>query len=310
MNNKIISLKIDVDTERGTRIGVANLIKLFEKYNIKTTFLYSLGPDNTGRALKRIFRPGFLKKVSRTSVISTYGIRTLMNGVLLPGPHIGKKHAALMRASKKAGHEVGIHSYDHCDWQDNLFRWPTQKVFNKFQLALDAFKDIFNVDAFTAGTAGWQANENSLAAYDNANFLYGSDSRGTYPFIPKIGKKIFKTPQVPSTLPTLDELIGRPEYPTMEKITKHLFHLCEQNNHPNVFTIHAELEGIVYFNWLENFIATALEKGYQFMPTEKILNHYVAENNLPVCEFVQGEVDGRSGKLALQGETFKESIPA
>ena len=44
----------------------------------------------TGRALRRVFRPGFLSKVKRTSVISHYGIKTLMYGTLLPGPHIGR----------------------------------------------------------------------------------------------------------------------------------------------------------------------------------------------------------------------------
>ena len=87
-----IAIKIDVDTERGTRIGIPNLLTLLKELQIPATFYLSLGPDNTGRAIKRIFRKGFLKKVSRTSVISTYGIRTLLNGVLLPGPHIGKKH--------------------------------------------------------------------------------------------------------------------------------------------------------------------------------------------------------------------------
>ena len=32
------------------------------------TFLFSLGPDHTGRAIKRVFRPGFFGKVRRTSV--------------------------------------------------------------------------------------------------------------------------------------------------------------------------------------------------------------------------------------------------
>ena len=86
MTTPLLAIKIDVDTDRGTRIGVPNLLDLFDEFNIKTTFLFSLGPDNTGRAIKRIFRPGFLTKVSRTSVVSTYGLRTLLNGILLPGP--------------------------------------------------------------------------------------------------------------------------------------------------------------------------------------------------------------------------------
>ena len=52
---KIIAIKIDVDTERGTRLGVPNLLKLLKNLAIPATFLFSLGPDNTGRAIRRIF---------------------------------------------------------------------------------------------------------------------------------------------------------------------------------------------------------------------------------------------------------------
>ena len=79
-----------------------------KRHDAGATFLFSLGPDHTGRALRRVFRPGFLQKVSRTSVVSNYGIKTLLYGTLLPGPDIGKRCAPLMRAVRDAGHEVGI----------------------------------------------------------------------------------------------------------------------------------------------------------------------------------------------------------
>ncbi|KAA8109758.1 4-deoxy-4-formamido-L-arabinose-phosphoundecaprenol deformylase, partial [Salmonella enterica subsp. enterica serovar Lubbock] len=94
----LIVLKIDVDTLRGTREGVPNLARMLREHEAGATFLFSLGPDHTGWALRRAFRPGFLKKVSRTSVVEHYGFRTLMYGVLLPGPDIGRKAAAEMRA--------------------------------------------------------------------------------------------------------------------------------------------------------------------------------------------------------------------
>ena len=71
MDKSLLAIKVDVDTDRGTRIGVPNLLALLDEFGVKATFLFSLGPDNTGRAIKRIFRPGFLSKVSRTSVVST-----------------------------------------------------------------------------------------------------------------------------------------------------------------------------------------------------------------------------------------------
>src|SRR5207237_3268589 len=106
MSETTLAIKIDVDTDRGTRLGVPALLKLFDGLGIKATFLFSLGPDNTGRAIKRIFRPGFFKKVARTSVVSVYGVRTLLNGVLLPGPHIGRRNQGVMRATRDFGNEV------------------------------------------------------------------------------------------------------------------------------------------------------------------------------------------------------------
>lgn len=79
-----LALKIDVDTWRGTREGVPQLVALLQRHHVGATFLFSLGPDNTGRALKRVFRKGFLQKVSRTSVLEHYGLRTLLYGTVLP----------------------------------------------------------------------------------------------------------------------------------------------------------------------------------------------------------------------------------
>src|SRR3954470_17757959 len=103
-----IALKVDVDTYRGTREGVPRLMELFKKHGAGATFLFSLGPDHTGRAMKRVFKKNFLSKVRRTSVVKHYGIKTLLYGTLLPGPDIGRKGAEIFRSVKAAGFEVGI----------------------------------------------------------------------------------------------------------------------------------------------------------------------------------------------------------
>ena len=114
-----LALKVDVDTDRGTREGVPNLLADLREHAATACFLFSLGPDQTGRAITRVFRPGFLQKVGRTSVVEIYGFRTLLNGTLLPAPHIGRRNAAVMRQARDAGHEVGIHCHnivhDPCD---------------------------------------------------------------------------------------------------------------------------------------------------------------------------------------------------
>ena len=120
MSTVRLALKVDVDTERGTREGVPALAELFSRAGVPATFYFSLGPDHTGRALRRVFRPGFVGKTVRTNVLAIYGIRTLLNGVLLPGPRIARRHAELLRTVRKAGFDVGVHCWDHVRWQDKL----------------------------------------------------------------------------------------------------------------------------------------------------------------------------------------------
>lgn len=294
-----LAIKIDVDTDRGTRIGVPNLLALFAELDIPATFLFSLGPDNTGRAIKRVFRPGFLKKVQRTSVISTYGFRTLLNGTLLPAPHIGKRNADVMRRTRDQGHEVGIHCYDHIRWQDGLAQMSQQEVLAEFNKAQDEFLRIFATSARSAGAAGWQANAFSLAAYDAAELLYGSDARGTHAFFPRIGEIVYKTLQIPSTLPTLDELLGRPEFP--EKTLDQYYLSLLDEHQPNIFTTHAEIEGMAKLTWFRQFLTQAKHRGVTFVTLQNLAQQLLqTRENIPVCEFAVGTVDGRSGTLAIQ----------
>lgn len=298
--NRVLALKIDVDTERGTKLGVPNLLKLLLRHEVPATFLFSLGPDNTGRAIRRIFRAGFLKKISRTSVVRTYGIKTLLNGVLWPGPHIARRHATILRSVTSAGYEVGIHSYDHFKWQDYLNQLTYAELREEFLKARQTFESVFSVAAHSAGAPGWQSNANSLAVYDDAKLVYGSDCRGTTPFFPRIHDKIFSTLQLPTTLPTLDELMGRPEFPERQWSSHFISQLSTR--HPNVFTCHAEIEGLPKLQWFDEFILRCKQEGIIFKTMVDIAQECLAAPAIiPVCEWAQGSVDGRSGELAKQG---------
>ncbi len=295
----LLSIKVDVDTDRGTRIGVPNLAALFDEFGIPATFLFSLGPDNTGRAIKRVFRRGFLSKVSRTSVVSTYGIRTLLNGVLLPGPHVGRRNEGVMRMVRDRGHEAGIHCYDHIKWQDGLLKMRRDEAMTEFGKARAEFERIFGSSAKTAGSAGWQANEFSLAAYDEAGLLYGSDARGTHPFFPRVHDIVFRTLQIPTTLPTLDELLGRPEYPD-DRIHGHYLDLMRPGA-VNVLTIHAELEGMKHLSFFRRFLGELRDRPIEIVKLENVAHGLLQEpRSIPICDLVQGSVDGRSGTLAVQ----------
>ena len=298
LEKKVVGLKIDVDTERGTRVGALNLMRLLNDRGIKATFLFSMGPDNTGRAIRRIFKPGFFKKVSRTSVVKVYGIRTLLNGLFGNGPHIGKRHGSIMRIIAENGHEVGVHCYDHNAWQDKLATWTEARIREEVNHAVDTFTNVFGHKPRTMGSAGWQANKASLSAYEDHSLAYASDTRGTKAFYPTIKQRTFQTLQIPTTLPTLDELIGRPEHPMDQLISTYHIHIAKQSL--NVLTIHAELEGMAFIEWFTQFIDDSIAKGITFAPVETIANELLTQKDtLPKLPMIQGMVDGRAGTLAM-----------
>jgi peptidoglycan/xylan/chitin deacetylase (PgdA/CDA1 family) len=294
-----LALKVDLDTDRGTREGLPNLLADCREFGAPACFLFSLGPDQTGRAVTRIFRPGFFRKVSRTSVVELYGWRTLLQGTLLPAPHIGRRNEAALRSARDAGHEVGIHCYNHYRWQDHVQRMGLEEVRGEFGRARAEFLRIFGTESRTAGAAGWQSNDRSRQAYDEAGLLYGSDTRGTHPYFPRIGGRTFRTLEIPTTLPTTDELLGRPEYPD-DRIVPHLVSLLREDR-PNVFTLHAEIEGMGRRALFRLFLAACRSRGVEFIRLDSLAEELLSDpGKIPACDQVQAEIDGRSGLVAVQ----------
>ncbi|HMK14977.1 MAG TPA: polysaccharide deacetylase family protein [Burkholderiales bacterium] len=294
-----LALKIDVDTYRGTRDGVPRLLALLARHRAQATFLFSLGPDHTGRAIRRVFRPGFTSKVSRTSVISHYGVTTLLYGTLLPGPDIGRCCAEVMRRVREEGFEVGIHTYDHVEWQDRIGSAGPEWTEREMRRACNRFQEIFGEPARTHGAAGWQMNIHAFRLAQQFGFRYCSDTRGTRPFIPVCDSEIIACPQLPTTLPTLDELIGTDGL-TVDNVSRHLLGLtvkCPPTGH--VYTLHAELEGNRLSGVFEQLLEGWKIQGYSLVS----LGEYAGGLDvalLPRCTVSNGKLPGRSGTLSLQ----------
>jgi len=298
-----LALKIDVDTYRGTCEGVPRLIEVLKRHDAGGTFLFSLGPDHTGRAITRAFRPGFMKKVSRTSVLEHYGIKTLLYGTLLPGPDIGKRCAEIMRGTRDAGFETGIHTWDHVKWQDHVARRDEHWTGEEMGAAYLRFAEIFGDNARTHGAAGWQMNLHALRLTQRLGFDYCSDTRGRYPFMPIWRGEIIACPQLPTTLPTLDELIGL-EGLTADNVAAHLLRLSEDPPPTgHVYTLHAELEGMKLLPAFEALLLGWRAMGYELVPMREIFNQ-LKPQLLPRHELIMDEIPGRSGTLATQGKEF------
>lgn len=297
-----LALKIDVDTWRGTLQGVPRLVEILRRHHAGASFLFSLGPDHTGRAIKRVFRPGFMKKVQRTSVVSHYGFKTLMYGTLLPGPDIGKQGADIMRATAEAGFETAIHCWDHVKWQDGVATADMAWTEMEMRRAHQRYVEVFGAEPQGHGAAGWQMNAHALRMTQRLGYRWASDCRGSHPFIPLWNAEIVDCPQLPTTLPTLDELIGVDEL-TTDNVHLHLLRMTADVPQDHVFTMHAELEGLKFGDTLERLLTGWREQGYE-MVSLGTLRDTLDPSQLPRHEILWGELPGRSGQLMVQGEEF------
>ncbi len=298
-----LTLKVDVDTYEGMKKGVPNLLNLFRELNIKASFYIPFGPDQSGRAIFRVFKKrGFMKKMVKTSALKIYGLKTVLRGTLLPSIMIGSSFPEIARSIPKEGHELGIHGYNHVLWQDHLREMTVLEVKEEMERALFSFEKCLGKKPESFAAPAWLCTPTSLGFIDAFKFSYASDTRaGTYPFYPTMEGIEFKTLQIPSTLPTLDELLG------LEPVGEDLIHsklTKEMEDHPlpfHVHTIHAELEGMFFLNSFAHWLRYLKHKDYKFLTCAEIKETVLKDpQKIPRSKVILKEIPGRAGAVACQ----------
>lgn len=291
-----VGLRIDVDTLSGTRDGVPTLLRTLDSHGIRGAFFFSVGPDNMGRNLWRLFKPAFLWKMLRTKAASLYGWDILFMGTAWPGPRIGKRCEGAIRAAAKAGHEIGVHAWDHRYWQAKSDRMTPEQGFAHVKRAFDELLRITGEPPTCSASPGWRCTEQLILCKEALPFRYNSDCRGDSIFLPVVDGRVLTQPQIPLNLPTYDEVYGRNGI-TNENYNDRLLDLI----HPgvmNVLTIHAEVEGRICAAMFDDFLRKAAARGIEFCAPGDLLSADCS--TLPHGRLKQGEIPGREGVLALQ----------
>ncbi len=304
----LASLKVDVDTFLGTRDGVPRLLDLFATRGVKATFFVTLGPDRSGLAIRRVFRRGFLTKMFRTGAVRMYGIRTMLYGTLLPAPVIARRSRESLRRIRDAGHEVGLHAWDHVAWHDGVFGASPETSAAWLAAGREAFLDVYGEPPRAAAAPAWRCTAASLAAIDAMGCAYASDTRGDGPFHPAVPGRRFATLQIPTTLPTLDEVWGRKGTGT-EIARYYLERLAEERSH--VLGIHAEGEGGSHFAWFAGLLDQALRAGVRFRTLGEWRSELGKKNAvIPVSTIERRELPGRPGAVCVPAAfPPPESVP-
>jgi undecaprenyl phosphate-alpha-L-ara4FN deformylase len=293
--SKIIGLRIDVDTLRGTKYGVPALCRILKKHNIYATFYFSVGPDNMGRHLWRLLKPKFLIKMLRSNAASLYGPEIIFMGTLWRGPLIGKKLEEQIRQASEAGHEIGLHAWDHHKIQAKVDSLSVSQFKQLLQKAYSEIQRITGKPPVSSAAPGWRCNSNFLEAKADFPFAFNSDCRGTSIFRPdNIDSAQI---QIPVTLPTYDEVIGKNNI-SDDNYNDYILQQLKPDT-LNVLTIHAEAEGGKCSRMFDDFLTMAKKDNWSFMPLGNIVKKALTQN-IHKGTLKQGTLAGREGLLAIQ----------
>jgi peptidoglycan/xylan/chitin deacetylase (PgdA/CDA1 family) len=288
-----LGLRIEVATLRGTRKAVPRLAAVLKEAEASATFLFSLGPDHTGRAL------GSLPRVPR---LRGYGLAALLSGTLLPGADIGRRGAEAMRSVQAEGHEAGILAYDRVRWLKRVSGAGEAWTAAEMRRARERYEEIFGTPALTHGAPGWRMNRYAFRYTQRLGFQHCSDTRGTGPFIPVVRGEIVACPQLPTTLPTLDELLAEGITPD-EAVRRLLDASRDPAPTGHVYALRAEVEGTVFTPALRALLAGWRALGYQVVS----LHDYAAGLNLsrlPRRIIAEEFSRGTRGIVAMEGKDF------
>jgi peptidoglycan/xylan/chitin deacetylase (PgdA/CDA1 family) len=168
--------------------------------------------------------------------------------------------------------------------------------------ARERYEEIFGTAALTHGAPGWRMNRYAFRYAQRLGFRHGSDTRGTGPFIPVVRGELVACPQLPTTLPTLDELLA--EGITLDEAVRRLL---EASRDPaptgHVYALRAEVEGTVFAPALRALLAGWHTLGYRVVS----LRDYAAGldlAHLPRRNVVLPPTQGTGAQVATEGEEF------
>ena len=290
---KRIALKVDVDTYQGTRTGAPLLLERLQKHHAQASFFFSLGPDHSGR------------EPARESQKRYYNTSTRLYGRMLPAPEIGRRCQKVILDVRNAGFEAGIHAWNRVRWETAGFDAEPALVEDEMRRAIERYEEICAAPAQAHAASGWRMSRHALRLTQRLGYSYASDCRGTHPFLPVMDGELISCVQIPTTLPTLDEVVFLDTSLTPEQALERIYRLSLAIPGDHVFTLRAELEGIRFIDAFDTLLKQWAENGFALIALGELRAKLITET-LPRHSLEIGSVPGRLGKRLFQGIEFPQ----
>lgn len=298
-----IALRIDVSTCHALMETVPLLADILRRRRAGASFVVSLGPDRSGRALGYLGQPARLGRPHHGSLADEYGWHSLPYGLLLPARNTGRRGTDILHRLRDEGFEIGLHGWDAQAWTTEIGTADAAWSEAQFAHAIESYRKIFSTPPKLHAAPGWRMNPHALRLEQRLGFAYASDTRGRHPFVPVWNGEIVRCPQFPTTLPTLEELaqdIGG----NLEVLRERTLALsAAPAPFGHVFALRAAGATARNGAFIEELLTGWHEQGHEVISIQSLAEKLDVDK-LPRHEVMPGTVPGRHGTLLMQGDAF------
>jgi peptidoglycan/xylan/chitin deacetylase (PgdA/CDA1 family) len=295
-----LALRIDIDTFVGCRDGLPRLARELDACGVRATIFVVTGRDTSGRHVRRLRLPGYLKRLRALGIrrtITQLSLRTLLYGTVLPGPRVARENAALLRSLARDGHELGTHGDDHAAWAEGHESWSPFEVRGAWARSMRDFEDAVGEPARAGAAPNWSVSAAALEALDDLGMDYRSDTRGSCAFFPRLRRGAARTLQLPVTLPACHELLVS-EGVKLEETPMFLAEALRPGA-LNVWCLHDWFEGL-RAPWLVGEVVRAAKaRGFRVVTLADIARRAKPGQTVPVLGVERRGVAGGVGQVSV-----------
>lgn len=245
----LVGLKIDIFAREGLQETLPAVLEMLNEYQLEATFFPALGPDPAATA-------GLLGGLS----------------VADPGLDIETKYAFL--SIKEEGHELGAVVYDVDQWRRHILERDAAWTGGQLRAGVRVFEELFDERPRAVAVPDFLINADTPLLEAALGFDYACDTRGLSPYFPVSAAGSSRCPQIPVTLPRIEEAVAAGE--SLDDVHQYLFMESQKPLRPG-HLFNFTLGDPAHLGVLEKLIIMWMGSGRELVPVRQLLERVKRE---------------------------------
>ncbi len=260
MEKRYFYLRVDLESDKGIKKGLPQILDLLKKHNVKVSFYLTMGGES---GLFDLIRYRKKLKTAGERKIQVFGFFEKLRIAFFPRDFV-KENMRLLKRILAEGHELGIHGWKHRAWTRGIDEIDIEK---HVTLSVEKFKKMFGVYPSSFSAPGFNTNKRIIKIVKDNNIKVISDLPGKGPFLVDGLVNVPITIKGNNNTPIIEYLVskGKRDDEIIEAILKEIDKLKYAG-----FYIHGIYEGIEKVDMLDRLIKRLKETGREVITIKQV----------------------------------------